>query len=200
VGVDLNPAMLNIARTHLPATSIPVEWREGDVCALPFPDDSFDVVVCQQGLQYVLDKAAALDNMNRVLVPGGRLICTVWSRPHRANAALADALRHHISAEAAASSLAPFAWTDADLVRQAVVDAGFQAIEMAVIESQSRMPASAESVRSYIESMAVRLPFAEEIAAVHKALEQAVSAALQAASIPRAQHAPCGDRLETTSN
>jgi ubiquinone/menaquinone biosynthesis C-methylase UbiE len=179
VGVDLNPAMLIIARTHLPATTIPVTWQEGDGCALPFPEDSFDVVVCQQGLQYIPDKAAALRHMHRVLVPGGRLICTVWSRPHRANVALADALRHHVSTEAAASSLAPFAWTDADLIRQTVVDAGFETVEMAVIESQSRMSASAESVHAYINSMAVRLPYAEEVAAVHLALEEAVSTALQ---------------------
>lgn len=179
VGVDLNPAMLAIARAHLPATNIPVEWRQGDVCALPFPEDSFDVVVCQQGLQYVPDRTAALKNMQRVLVPGGRLICTVWSRPHRVNAALADALRHHVSDEAAASSLAPFTWTDADLIWKTVVNAGFHTVEMEVIESLSRMSASEDSVHSYIESMAVRLPFAEEIAAVHLMLEQAVSAALQ---------------------
>ena len=44
VGVDLNPNMLDIARAHTPATTIPVEWREGDICALPFPDACFDVV------------------------------------------------------------------------------------------------------------------------------------------------------------
>ena len=93
VGVDLNPNMLDIARAHSPATSVPVAWQEGDMCALPFPDASFDVVDCQHGLQYVPDKLVALRDIHRVLVPGGRLIFTVWSRPHRDNAALADAPR-----------------------------------------------------------------------------------------------------------
>jgi len=38
-GVDLNPGMLDVARVHMPITGIPVEWRQGDVCALPFPDE-----------------------------------------------------------------------------------------------------------------------------------------------------------------
>jgi ubiquinone/menaquinone biosynthesis C-methylase UbiE len=37
MGVDLNPGMLEVARAHTPTTGVPVEWRQGDVCALPFP-------------------------------------------------------------------------------------------------------------------------------------------------------------------
>ena len=50
-----------------------VSLQEGDMCALPFPDDSFDIVLCQQGVQLAPDKLAALRHMRRVLAPGGRL-------------------------------------------------------------------------------------------------------------------------------
>jgi ubiquinone/menaquinone biosynthesis C-methylase UbiE len=79
VGVDLNAGMLDVARAHTPASRVPIEWRHGDVCALPFPDGSFEVVLCQQGLQFVPDPGAALREMSRVLVPRGRLAFTVFS-------------------------------------------------------------------------------------------------------------------------
>ena len=45
---------------------------------LPFADGSFEVVFCQQGLQYFPDRAAAMREMSRVLTPGGRLSLNVW--------------------------------------------------------------------------------------------------------------------------
>lgn len=179
VGVDLNPAMLGIARTHTPATSTPLEWLQSDVCELPFADGSFDVVVCQQGLQYIPNKSAAFHEMQRVLVSGGRLAFTVWSEAHRHNAALADALRRHVSSEAAASCLAPFAWGETEPIRRSVEDAAFGAIEMKVIESRTRKSSSADSVRSFIKTVASRLPVAREIKDCLDVLTQEVSSALQ---------------------
>jgi ubiquinone/menaquinone biosynthesis C-methylase UbiE len=79
VGVDLNAGMLEVARANTPATGVPIAWRHGDVCALPFAEGQFEVVVCQQGLQFVPDPGAALREMRRVLVPGGRLAVAVFS-------------------------------------------------------------------------------------------------------------------------
>jgi ubiquinone/menaquinone biosynthesis C-methylase UbiE len=53
-------------------------WQQGDAAALPLPSAAFDVVLCQQGLQYFQQRAAALMEMKRVLVPGGRLALSVW--------------------------------------------------------------------------------------------------------------------------
>ena len=53
IGVDLNPGMLDVARANTPTTGIPVEWRQGDVGSLPFSDGRFEVVLCQQGLQFI---------------------------------------------------------------------------------------------------------------------------------------------------
>jgi ubiquinone/menaquinone biosynthesis C-methylase UbiE len=75
VGVDLSPAMLAVARGIEPA----VEWREGPADRLPVGDDErFDVVFCQQGMQFFSDRAAAAREMRRVLVPGGRVAVAVW--------------------------------------------------------------------------------------------------------------------------
>ena len=117
--------------------------------------------------------------MKRVLKPGGRLVFTVWSQVHRHHAALADALSQHISEEAGASCLAPFAWRDADTIRKLVDDVSFQAVEMEAIESTTRILASADAVRSFIAYMASRSPFGNEIEDTLAALTQDVFSALQ---------------------
>jgi len=55
-----------------------IEWLEGSAVKMPLPDASFDAVVCQQGLQFFPDKAAALSEMRRVLKRGGRLALSCW--------------------------------------------------------------------------------------------------------------------------
>jgi len=51
--------------------------------SLEFPDASFDAVLCALGLMYVPDVAAALAEMRRVLVPGGRAVAAVWGARNR---------------------------------------------------------------------------------------------------------------------
>ena len=50
---------------------------------LPFDAGSFDVVLCQQGLQYFPDRPAAMKEMARVLAPGGRIALNVWGALER---------------------------------------------------------------------------------------------------------------------
>jgi len=85
-GVDVSPAMIAKARTLAPE----IEWHESNAMALPFPDRSFDLVLSQQMLQFVPDPLAALREIRRVLVPGGRIIASTW-RP-RAEQPLFEAL------------------------------------------------------------------------------------------------------------
>jgi len=77
VGVDFSPGMLSQARRK--HTS--VEFVEGDAVKLPFVSDEFDAVTISFGLRNVSDPKAALDEMYRVLKPGGRLVITEFSRP-----------------------------------------------------------------------------------------------------------------------
>lgn len=73
VGLDLAEAMLAVARRVRPD----VEWRQGDVAALPFPDRSFDVVLCQMALMFFPDRVRALREMTRVTRPGGTVALCV---------------------------------------------------------------------------------------------------------------------------
>ncbi len=78
VATDLNDAMLEHAKSL--GTKRPVEWRQADVAALPFPDETFDAVVCQFGVMFFPDKAKAFAEVRRVLRPGGFFAFSTWDR------------------------------------------------------------------------------------------------------------------------
>jgi SAM-dependent methyltransferase len=78
VATDLNQAMLDQAAAV--GTARPVEWRQADAMALPFADGEFDAVVCQFGVMFFPDKAAAFAEARRVLRPGGAFIFNTWDR------------------------------------------------------------------------------------------------------------------------
>ncbi len=78
VATDLNEAMLEHAEEL--GTARPVEWRQADAAALPFPDGSFDAVVCQFGVMFFPDKAKAFAEARRVLRPGGIFLFNTWDR------------------------------------------------------------------------------------------------------------------------
>lgn len=75
---DLNQAMLDEASAR--GTARPVEWRQADALQLPFEDGTFDAVVCQFGVMFFPDKAAAFAEARRVLAPGGTFLFNVWDR------------------------------------------------------------------------------------------------------------------------
>jgi ubiquinone/menaquinone biosynthesis C-methylase UbiE len=79
VVTDLNQPMLDYAASrHGPDPRI--EWRKADALALPFDDDSFDVVCCQFGAMFFPDRVAGYAEARRVLRPGGRFVFSVWDR------------------------------------------------------------------------------------------------------------------------
>jgi ubiquinone/menaquinone biosynthesis C-methylase UbiE len=73
-GVDLSPEMLTAARARAAELGRDTDLREADAAALPFPDASFDTVVCTLAMCAVPDERAVIGEMLRVLRPGGRLL------------------------------------------------------------------------------------------------------------------------------
>lgn len=130
-GADINAGMLAVARRIAPD----IEWVEASAAALPFADRSFEVVLAQQVLQFVPDRAAALREIRRVLVPGGRLIASTW-RP-RAHQPLFEAL-----GQIAERHLGPGndkRWAlDADALHELLAAAGFTDIQLATASLEER--------------------------------------------------------------
>lgn len=80
-GVDLTPAMLNIARQQIENHGWKnVEVREADTARLPFPDSSFDKILCAFALNIIPEYERAIAEVQRVLVPGGRFVALEMQR------------------------------------------------------------------------------------------------------------------------
>src|SRR2546428_5737604 len=126
VGLDISAGMLAVARS-IPSPTGRIEWKEADALSIPFPDGSFDIVTCQLGLQFFPDRAKAVREMKRVLVPNGRLAILVW-RPIRYSpgfGALEQALEHHAGSKAAEWMRSPFSLGNAQELRNLLQNAGF---------------------------------------------------------------------------
>jgi SAM-dependent methyltransferase len=131
VGLDINPGMLAVACAKPHAAGAPIEWQEGDATALNFPDGSFDLVVCQQGLQFFPERSAAAREMRRVLADGGRVAVSLWQAldHHPVYAALCEAEARHLGVPLSEVAT-PWSFPDGEALRALLADAGFQRIRV----------------------------------------------------------------------
>jgi ubiquinone/menaquinone biosynthesis C-methylase UbiE len=178
-GVDVNPAMLHVARAVTPpGTSI--RWYEASAEAMPLPDDGFDVVLCQMGIQFFRDKVAALREMRRTLAPGGRPVLNAPGPTPPHFAILADALARHIAAEAAPFVHLVFSLHDPEALREQVTSAGFQAVDTRRETRTLRVPPPREFLWQYVHSTPLANAVSRADDARREALERDVTAGWQA--------------------
>jgi len=146
VGIDSNAGMLSVAAELAPG----VEWREGVAEALPFPDGSFDAVVSQFGLMFFRDRRQALQEMRRVLRPGGRVVVAVWNALDQmpAYASLVSLLERTAGSGAADALRAPFALGDRQRLRTLASEAGLAAADIHTHQGVAEFP----SVRTMVEA------------------------------------------------
>jgi len=79
VGVDFEPRLLALARDRAADAGAEVEWLQGDVAALPVPDEAFDVLLSVFGVMYGPDHARATRELHRVCAPQARLMLAAWT-------------------------------------------------------------------------------------------------------------------------
>jgi ubiquinone/menaquinone biosynthesis C-methylase UbiE len=127
--LDLNPLMLSVARNCAEREGASIDWYEGRADALPFDRASFELVLCQQGLQFFPEREAALREVRRVLVSGGRFALSLWRslEEHPFFAAFDESVERHLGVAALA---APFSLSDANEVRGLLTGAGFRDIKV----------------------------------------------------------------------
>ena len=181
-GLDINAAMLAVARTLPHPSGTEITWVEGNAVAMDFPDASFDVILCQQGLQFFPNKAAAVREMHRVLVSGGRVVLSVWKSAGPYNVAVADALEHHVGVEAATSFRASRVVPDAEALDRLLSDAGFPAVEVRPSTMTIRLPSLDTFVLGHLSGM----PVAPAVAALSEEQRAALARQVKTALAPYA--------------
>lgn len=70
-GLDISRTMVQIAGESARKAGVEVDFRDGDVAGMPFPDESFDLIVCQAAFKNFRRPVSALNEMHRVLRSGG---------------------------------------------------------------------------------------------------------------------------------
>lgn len=149
-GLDINPGMLAVARSVTQDSSI--EWHEASAEDMPFPDDSFDVVICQLGIQFMEDRSAALQEMYRILVPGGRMLLNVPGPAGEPFVIFAEAMGKNISPEAEEFANHVFVLNDTGEIRQLINEAGFNNIDVQAKKKMLSLPAPKDFLWQYVHS------------------------------------------------
>src|SRR5215469_9335786 len=140
---DLNQPMIDRARAKSAGPRI--TWQQADAMRLPFPNESFEFIVCQFGVMFFTDKQASFREAARVLIPRGRYLFAVWDDwkkiPDAPLAIAADVVAAMLGCDPASLVSPPY--HDETMLRQDLAVAQFQRIK---VERVVR-PAAAASAR-----------------------------------------------------
>jgi ubiquinone/menaquinone biosynthesis C-methylase UbiE len=160
VGLDLMPGMLASAREK--SAGLDVEFVVGDATALPFEDDSFDVITCQQGLQFFPDREGALREFRRVLGPEGRAVVSCWAELETSPAhhVLVDVVRRRYP-ERESVARAPYTLTSDEALRNLLVNAGFGVVAVERVQGIARFASPEDFARSFMEGSPMAVAMAE---------------------------------------
>lgn len=150
-GLDPNPAMLAVARSVTHASD-EIQWYEAAAETMPLRAESFDVVLCQMGLQFMPDRSAALREMQRVLARNGRLLLSVPGPIPGIFDDLASALSRFVGPPAAGFVRQVFSLHDLAEMDGIVAAAGFAQVEVHAEEHDLKLPPPRQFLWQYVHS------------------------------------------------
>ena len=177
-GQDLNPGMLAVARATTPP-GMSIQWHEADAAKMTLADASFDVVLCQMGLQFMPDKRAVLGEMSRVLVPDGRLILNVPGPTPPLFEVMGEALARHVDAEAKGFVNHVFSLHDTAELQKLIETSGFRDVSVHADNRWLRLPSPEAFLWEYVHSTPLAGPVAKADREQLKSLERDVVARWQ---------------------
>ena len=138
-GLDIATDKLARAKLRAADEGVSVKWIEGSAEALPVRQPAFELVTCQQGLQFVPDRALATREMRRVIVPGGRAVIAAWCPIElQGPYAALDAVSRQRKGEPLFAGV--FSLGDAAELNKLLVDAKFFAVQIDTVTRQIRLP------------------------------------------------------------
>jgi ubiquinone/menaquinone biosynthesis C-methylase UbiE len=148
---DLNPPMLEVARAKFRPDE-QVDFRPADATTLPFPDGSFDAVVCQFGVMFFPDKDKAYREIHRVLAPGGRYLFNVWDSHsyNKVGRIVHEVAGGFFPADPPQFYKVPFSCHQIDPIKESLISAGFTDITVAVVALEKEIPDAGHFARGLV--------------------------------------------------
>lgn len=171
-GLDVNAGMLSVARSVAAGDEVPIRWYETTAESIPLPDETFDIVFCQLGLMFVADKQAAVREMRRVAVAGGRIFMSVPT-PTPFFDVLDGAFERHLPA-GADFVRAVFSLNDTGEVERLLRDAGLENFSVRREALVLQLPSAQEFLWQYVQSTPLAGLVAQAESDVLAALERDV--------------------------
>jgi len=177
--IDISPAMLEVARGVPLSAGGRIDWRSGSAQGLPFPDGAFDLVLCQQGLQFFPDRVGALREMRRVLTAAGRIGVSVSAglEQQPVYAAINRAMERQIGIAALAE---PFSLGDAGELAALLGAAGFRDIDVQTLSRPVHFPSVRQFIRASVLGSAAAV---RSLAAMGDVGREALIAAIEEESV-----------------
>jgi SAM-dependent methyltransferase len=177
--VDINPATLTVAQTQT-NQGAPIEWLEGSAFTLPLDPETVDVVLCSQALSFFEDKQLALNEMDRMTRPTGRVALSAWcaleDNPYFQ--ALVDSIDQHLGADVAAGLRAAFRLSQRDELLALMDAAGFQNVDIITLHLDLVLPPFDDFIPKHIRATPMLDDFDAADAAVQALIVQDVAARL----------------------
>lgn len=177
IGVDVNAGMIEVAQSLPVVQGATIEWYEQNAYHLPLPDQSVDVTLCSQTLQFLHDRPAALAEMRRVLKPDGRLAVSLWCdiQENPYFHALVEAMSVHVGRETAVGLQAAFGLSAADEIRVLFVEAGLQGLDMTLKQLDLALPDVQDFVPRHISATPMAAGFNAASIVTQQAVVQEVA-------------------------
>jgi ubiquinone/menaquinone biosynthesis C-methylase UbiE len=185
-GLDLNAGMLAVARS-LPNEVSPISWVEGSALNLPFRSESFDVVLCQLGLQFFPDQSKALNEMHRVLRNMGRAALSVYSaieHTHGADA-FVGALDEVLGKDASRIKRGEHSFSAPAQLEQRLREADFDAVEVHTVLQTIVFPSVLDYVRFQLLATPMTILLKDRTESERQAIISSVSAGTASRSTPK---------------
>ncbi|MFJ6649920.1 class I SAM-dependent methyltransferase [Streptomyces sp. NPDC091290] len=152
---DLNEAMVAFGSERAPGAV----WRQADAQRLPFPDGSFELVVCQFGVMFFPDRITAFSEVGRVLAPGGRFLFNTWGplEAHAFEVALQAGLERAFPVDPPEFFRAvPHGYADPAVVTADLTAAGFAVEDEQELTLPGRAASTADLATGYLTGTPVR--------------------------------------------